>query len=51
MGAEIMDILHHLNKDEGRTIVMVTHNEEQAADLSHVRFHSMAVRYNNLNYE
>lgn len=30
MGAEVMDILHSLNKDEGRTIVMVTHNEEQA---------------------
>ena len=30
MGAEVMDILHRLNKDEGRTIVMVTHNEEQA---------------------
>ena len=30
MGNEVMDILHSLNKDEGRTIVMVTHNEEQA---------------------
>lgn len=30
MGTEVMDILHSLNKDEGRTIVMVTHNEEQA---------------------
>lgn len=30
MGAEVMEILHRLNKDEGRTIVMVTHNEEQA---------------------
>lgn len=30
MGAEIMEILHKLNKEEGRTIVMVTHNEEQA---------------------
>ncbi|MDE5843333.1 MAG: ABC transporter ATP-binding protein [Muribaculaceae bacterium] len=29
-GAEVMDLLHHLNRDEGRTIVMVTHNEEQA---------------------
>lgn len=27
MGQEIMDILHGLNKDDGRTIVMVTHNE------------------------
>lgn len=30
MGAEVMDLLHNLNKEDGRTIVMVTHNEEQA---------------------
>ncbi len=30
MGAEVMEILHQLNKEDGRTIVMVTHNEEQA---------------------
>lgn len=30
MGAEVMSILHQLNKEDGRTIVMVTHNEEQA---------------------
>ncbi|MCC8147281.1 MAG: ABC transporter ATP-binding protein [Bacteroidales bacterium] len=30
MGIEVMDILHKLNKEEGRTIVMVTHNEHQA---------------------
>ena len=30
-GAEIMELLHGLNRDEKRTIVMVTHNEEQAA--------------------
>ncbi|MBD5370858.1 MAG: ABC transporter ATP-binding protein [Bacteroides sp.] len=30
MGTEIMDLLHRLNREEGRTIVMVTHNEEQA---------------------
>ena len=30
MGQEIMDILHGLNKNDGRTIVMVTHNESQA---------------------
>ena len=30
MGAEIMELLHKLNKEDGRTIVMVTHNEEQA---------------------
>lgn len=30
MGIEVMDILHKLNKEDGRTIVMVTHNEHQA---------------------
>lgn len=30
MGAEVMELLHNLNKEDGRTIVMVTHNEEQA---------------------
>lgn len=30
MSAEVMDILHHLNDEDKRTIVMVTHNEEQA---------------------
>jgi putative ABC transport system ATP-binding protein len=30
MGAEVMDLLHKLNKEDGRTIVMVTHNEDQA---------------------
>ncbi len=30
MGAEVMDILHRLNKEDSRTIVMVTHNEDQA---------------------
>lgn len=30
MGQEVMDILHQLNKEDGRTIVMVTHNENQA---------------------
>ncbi len=30
MGVEIMSLLHSLNRDEHRTIVMVTHNEEQA---------------------
>ncbi|MBD5184903.1 MAG: ABC transporter ATP-binding protein [Bacteroidales bacterium] len=30
MGQEVMDILHKLNKEDGRTIVMVTHNEHQA---------------------
>ena len=30
MGAEIIELLHRLNKEDGRTIVMVTHNEQQA---------------------
>lgn len=30
MGSEVMEILHRLNREEGKTIVMVTHNEEQA---------------------
>ena len=32
MSADIMAILHSLNKEDGRTIVMVTHNEAQAAE-------------------
>lgn len=30
MGQEVMEILHQLNKEDNRTIVMVTHNESQA---------------------
>lgn len=30
MGAEVMALLHRLNKEDGTTVVMVTHNEEQA---------------------
>lgn len=30
MGAEVMQLLHQLNKEDGRTIIMVTHNEQQA---------------------
>ncbi len=30
MGSEVLEILHKLNREDGRTIVMVTHNEEQA---------------------
>ena len=30
MGAEVMELLHTLNREDGRTIMMVTHNEEQA---------------------
>lgn len=36
MGAEIMEILHKLNQEDGRTIVMVTHNEEQARQTSRI---------------
>lgn len=36
MGAEIMDILHTLNKEDNRTIVMVTHNEQQAQQTSRI---------------
>jgi len=39
MGAEVMDLLHQLNREDGRTIVMVTHNEDQAKQTSRtVRF-------------
>ena len=39
MGAEVMDLLHKLNKEDGRTIVMVTHNEDQAKQTSRtIRF-------------
>ena len=39
MGADVMEILHKLNKEDGRTIVMVTHNEEQAKQTSRtIRF-------------
>lgn len=36
MGAEIMEILHKLNQEDGRTIIMVTHNEEQAKQTSRI---------------
>ena len=39
MGAEVMELLHKLNKEDGRTIVMVTHNDDQAKQTSRtVRF-------------
>ena len=39
MGAEVMELLHRLNKEDGRTIVMVTHNEEKAKQTSRtIRF-------------
>lgn len=36
MGAEVMTLLHELNRADGRTIVMVTHNEEQANQTSRI---------------
>lgn len=36
MGQEVMDILHRLNKEDGRTIVMVTHNEHQARETDRI---------------
>lgn len=36
MGQEVMDILHKLNKEDGRTIVMVTHNEHQAKETDRI---------------
>lgn len=36
MGAEIMELLRQLNREDGRTIVMVTHNEEQARQTSRI---------------
>ncbi|MCC8143762.1 MAG: ABC transporter ATP-binding protein [Tannerellaceae bacterium] len=39
MGVEVMELLHKLNKEDGRTIVMVTHNEQQAQQTTRtVRF-------------
>lgn len=32
MGAEVMDLLHQLNREDGRTIVMVTHDESKAKE-------------------
>lgn len=36
MGSEIMSILHELNENDGKTIVMVTHNEAQAKETSRI---------------
>lgn len=36
MGAEVMALLHELNKQDGKTIVMVTHNEAQAQDTDRI---------------
>ena len=32
MSAEVMELLHKLHREDGRTIVMVTHNEAQALE-------------------
>lgn len=36
MGAEVMGLLHQLNKEDGSTIVMVTHNEAQARETNRI---------------
>ena len=36
MGAEIMSLLHKLNREDGRTVAMVTHNEQQAAQTDRI---------------
>ncbi|MBQ4276476.1 MAG: ABC transporter ATP-binding protein [Bacteroidaceae bacterium] len=36
MGADIMDLLHRLNEEDRRTIVMVTHNEQQARETDRI---------------
>jgi putative ABC transport system ATP-binding protein len=36
MGADVMNILHSLNQDDGRTVVMVTHNEDQARQTNRI---------------
>lgn len=36
MGHEVMEILHHLNKEDDKTIVMVTHNENQARETDRI---------------
>ena len=47
MGAEVMELLHKLNKEDGRTIVMVTHNEEKPNRLPEPFVSLMGVRCNN----
>lgn len=36
MGAEVMGLLHRLNKEDGTSIVMVTHNEAQAMETDRI---------------
>jgi len=46
MGAEVMQLLHSLNTDDGITIVMVTHNESQAQQTDRiVRFFDGRIIY------
>lgn len=35
-GHEVMELLHRLNREDGRTILMVTHNEEQARNTDRI---------------
>ena len=36
MGAEVMELLHRVNAEDGTTIVMVTHNEAQARETKRI---------------
>ncbi len=36
MGSEVMSLLHRLNKEDGTTVVMVTHNESQARETDRI---------------
>ncbi len=36
MGSEVMSLLNRLNKEDGMTIVMVTHNESQARETDRI---------------
>ena len=36
MGSEVMSLLHTVNKEDGTTIVMVTHNEAQARETDRI---------------
>ena len=36
MGAEVMELLHRINREDGTTIVMVTHNEAQARETDRI---------------
>lgn len=36
MGAEVMNLLHTLNREDGTTIVMVTHNDAQARETDRI---------------